>query len=200
MSPSIALSLNSLKDASKSYGSKPYWFGLGFIQLKLNDVSRVHYWCPWIPAPEREEIHDHRYNFKSTVVAGVLHFELYEPTPMQRDHVFTHELFQTDCAPGHEGNKDPKAYPVTLEHRGTYDVHAGSSYWFSEKQFHTTEGTRFAITYLEREEKTKQFANVIKPKGAPVSCPFAKTLPEDECWSYIEQAIAAAYFLKDSHG
>ncbi len=146
---------------------------------------------PWVPRHEREEIHDHRYNFLSTVLMGTLHFELYEFTPMQRDHVFTHELFQTDCAPGHEGNKDPKIYPVTISKRGSYDIVAGSSYWFSSDQFHTTEGTTFAVTYLERETKTKPFANVIKAKGAPITCPFAEQMPEEDCWRHIDRVCAS---------
>lgn len=178
-----------LQKTAVAYGSKPYWFGLGFIQLKLSDDSRIHFWSPDIARHEREEIHDHRYNFVSHVLYGTLHFELYEPTPMQHDHVYTHELFQTDCAPGCLGT-EPKVHPVTITKRGSYDLPEGSEYWFSSEQFHTTEGTTFAVTYLEREAKTKQFANVIKPKGAPVSCPFATKLSEEECWQHIEKVCA----------
>src|SRR5271157_3325048 len=185
------LDLNYLKKAAAAYGSKPYWFGLGFIQLKLSDDSRIHFWSPDIARPERDEIHDHRYNFVSRVLYGTLTFDLYEPTPIQRDGVWTHELFQTDCAPGHEGNKEPKIYPVTITKRGTFDLVEGSEYWFSSEQFHTTENTQFAVTYLERETKTKQFANVIKPRGAPISCPFATEMSVADCWRHIDKICAS---------
>lgn len=186
-----------LRAAAQSYGSKPHWFGLGFIQLKLNDRERVHFWCPEIPHPEREEIHDHRYNFTSTVLAGMLHFELYEYKSVMYSPIAPHELFQTDCAPGHEGNKDPKVYGVSIQHRGTYDLAAGSQYWFSENQFHTTEGTEYAITHLLREPKTKQYANVIKVKGAPTTCPFAETMSEEKLWDHIMIALTKAWPYKD---
>jgi hypothetical protein len=213
--------MEHLRRCAGEYDSRPIWFGLGFIQLKLNDVERVHFWCPEIPSPEREEIHDHRYNFTSTVLAGMLHFELYEVTPVPYRHISradydssysynnvlesrrlagvdpTHELFETDCAPGHEGNKEPKVTTVQIAHRGTYDLAAGSQYWFSEKQFHTTQGTEYAITHLRRESKHKQFANVVKVIGAPTTCPFAVQMPEEECWDHIKTALTRAWPYKD---
>jgi hypothetical protein len=185
---------DQLRIISAAYGSKPYWFGLGFIQLKLSDSTRIHFWSPEIKRVEREEIHDHRYNFKSTVLYGTLHFDLFEMTLMQRDGVWTHELYQTDCSPEQEGNLEPKVYPVTLTKRGSYDLVRGSSYWFSSEQFHTTEGTELAVTYLERETKTKQFANVIKAKGAPHSCPFAEKMDEKLCWEHIKNICVMREF------
>src|SRR5579863_7289598 len=69
--------IDDLRTKAASYGTEPYWFGLGFIQLKLNDTARMHFWLPEIPHPEREEIHNHRYDFSSIVLAGHLLHEVW---------------------------------------------------------------------------------------------------------------------------
>ena len=50
------LKIDFLREAAASYGSSPYCFGLGFIQLKLSDQARMHFWHMAVPHVEREEI------------------------------------------------------------------------------------------------------------------------------------------------
>lgn len=47
-------------DYLKSLENKPYYFGLGFIQLKINKSQRIHFWhSELIKTAGDEEIHDH---------------------------------------------------------------------------------------------------------------------------------------------
>ena len=186
--PEALLDLGVLRAMSYTNGTPPHWFGLGFIQLKLTENTRIHFWLPWLKGKEREEIHNHRYNFVSRVLAGSLHKEIYAVTP---DASGGHELFTTTCAPGVEGEVTSFS-PVSCSRIAEFDITAPGLYFFAHDQFHTTEGTDFAITYLEREPKVKSDAMVVKLAGAPTTCPFANPLPVDELWEHIERGLELA--------
>jgi hypothetical protein len=185
--------IDHLRSKAKEYGTEPYWFGLGFIQLKLNDTVRMHFWLPEIPHPEREEIHNHRYDFTSTVLAGHLMHEVWHLNSLITANAlraFTEwEIFETNCAPNKEGTVETVT-PCTVSKVGEFSLAAGSIYAFPHTSFHTTEGTKFAITHLTRVlPKTLEFASVIKKRGTATVCPFAEKLPTDLCWQYIEAAL-----------
>jgi len=190
-----------LRARAKSHGSEPYWFGLGFVQLKLSDTERMHFWLPEIPHPEREEIHNHRYDFSSVVLAGELRHEVYHldatictsSVPFETEW----EIFETDCAPGKEGTVETVT-PCIVTKVGTFELAAGSAYEFPHESFHTTEGTRFAVTHLTRVlPKPLEFASVIKRRGAETTCPFKVKLPPDTCWQYVDAALQRA---RGEHG
>jgi hypothetical protein len=65
-------------DHLRATGARPHWFGLGFIQLKLTNNERMHFWHPDLqPIVPEEEIHDHRYDFESFVIKGELRHQIY---------------------------------------------------------------------------------------------------------------------------
>jgi hypothetical protein len=177
-----------LRTMSDKNGTPPHWFGLGFIQLKLTPDTRIHFWLPWLKGKEREEIHNHRYNFTSRILAGSLHKEIYEVFNRGKMGAYDWELFTTTCAPGKEGEVT-KTTPVDCEKIAEFDLGAGSTYFFRHDQFHTTEGTDFAITYLERENKVKSDAMVVKRAGVPTTCPFANPIDAVELWDHIHAAL-----------
>jgi len=179
--PEALLDFGVLRAMSYTNGTPPHWFGLGFIQLKLTENTRIHFWLPWLKG-------NHRYNFVSRVLAGSLHKEIYAVTP---NDFGDHELFTTTCAPGKEGEVTSYV-PVSCSKIAEFDIVAPGTYFFGHDQFHTTEGTDFAITYLEREPKVKSDAMVVKLAGAPTTCPFANPLPVDELWEHIERGLEYA--------
>lgn len=188
--------IDQLRARAKRYGSDPYWFGLGFVQLKLTDVERMHFWLPEIPRPEREEIHNHRYDFSSVVLAGELRHEVYHlDATVAPDSVLIPtewEIFETNCAPSKEGAVET-ATPCIVSKVGTFHLEAGSTYAFPHESFHTTEGTGFAVTQLVRVlPKPLEYASVIKRRGQPTTCPFSVKLPADTCWQYIDAALQRA--------
>jgi hypothetical protein len=66
----------------KAIGVEPHWFGLGFVQLKLDEHRRIHFWHPdhSSDTPE-EEVHNHRYDFNSRIMAGIIVHEVWDFTP-----------------------------------------------------------------------------------------------------------------------
>jgi hypothetical protein len=191
--------IDELKARAKKYNSVPHWFGLGFVQLKLSDTERMHFWVPEIPRREREEIHNHRYDFVSSVLAGTLKHDIYhlDATVDPKADVriidgCEYEIFETNCAPTAEGTIETVT-PCIVTHVGTFTLEAGSSYALPHETFHTTEDTRFAITSLTRVlPKPIEFASVIKKRGAETTCPFKDKMDPDVCWEHIYNGLVRA--------
>ena len=186
------LEIDFLRKAAKEYGNEPYCFGLGFIQLKLSPTTRIHFWHENIPHVEREEIHNHRYNFTSHVLAGKLAFSLYDVAGYAniRGDVPEWERFDTKCEPGKPNETMPVTTPVHVRHMGDYRLTAGSIYKLPHTAFHTTEETEFAITFLERDLSfVKAYASVVKKHGTVSACPFANPGTPEEAWELINQAL-----------
>lgn len=191
------LRLQDLKDLALANNAEPYWFGLGFIQLKLSDRYRIHFWLPEIPHPEREEIHNHRYDFTSTVLAGelvhqVYHVEKHEGCFRNVYQEMKHfEIFETDCSPSKEGTVE-KVTPVNILTMGTYHLSAGTEYTFPFCSFHTTELTKWAVTFLRRWPRMLEHASVVREKGKGSVCPFRDKMSPGACWAFIELALERA--------
>lgn len=162
-------------------------FGLGFLQLKLNDSQRMHFWHPGFKR-EREEVHDHRYNFTSTILFGSMHQEIYSFVNYGYESIKGRsEMVEVTCEEGSEGEDRLIAWgDLVPEFEGT--LVAGTKYKLMADTFHRIDADH-CVTFLERSLKTKQFARVVRPIGTKSVCPFSEKLPEDEMWSMIEDCI-----------
>lgn len=173
-------------DEFKRMGT-PQYFGLGFLQLKVNAHTRYHFWHPHlVTTVDAEEIHDHRYDFTSHILKGLLVNDLYAFTP---DPDGQWERSYVSCDP-----TDP-IDPATFEPErgiarltGIFHMPEGSHYIFKAKEFHRTH-TGMAITRVERGPVTERFAQVVRPVGATPVCPFEKKMSEDEVWEIIADLL-----------
>lgn len=175
-------------DGLRASGAKPAWFGLGFIQLKLEKDARLHFWHPRLLADtSEEELHDHRYRFRSHILVGeIVHEEWFLDPDAEGDH----EQVLVSCKPGEEAPPVPVGRG-NVRKGSVYTMRAGSEYEFSETGFHRIRATR-AVTYLERGPVVKEYANVIRPAGAGSVCPFARSVPEEELWECIADLLGNA--------
>jgi hypothetical protein len=158
-------------------------FGLGFIQVKLNDTERMHFWHPAFHR-EREEVHNHRYDFHSTILVGSMYQELYSFWDMPGPY----EMFNTDCAPAIEG-AEPKALiegTIRLDFAGIHNT--GSEYTLNNTTFHRIEANK-CVTFLRRGPKLKEFAQVIHEKNTPITCPFEEKMDADTMWVIVEECL-----------
>jgi hypothetical protein len=175
-------------DWLRETGAEPAWFGLGFIQLKLDETERMHFWHPSLtPDVSDEEIHDHRYKFTSQILKGTMHHETWDFV----SHVFgSHQMAHVSCEPGDEPIPDlyTKRSDGNVRLTGTYWFDAGSSYTFPTGQFHRTK-TKECVSLLTREPATQRFARVIRKKGEPEICPFDNPKPVDELWNVIGELL-----------
>lgn len=185
-------------DGLKATGAKPAWFGLGFIQLKLDKDSRLHFWHPELSADtSEEELHDHRYRFHSRILVGeITHEEWFLEDDAEGDH----DMVLVSCTPDKESPPEPIGRGF-LRKGSVYTMRAGSEYEFSETGFHRIRATR-AVTYLERGPVIKEFARVIRPFGETSVCPFSRSVPENRLWECIADLLQGSearpgYHLRD---
>lgn len=159
------------------------YFGLGFIQIKLGDVYRLHVYTSKLPAiVGDEDIHNHRYGFTSHILHGTFHQEIFSIT---EGH--THILEQESCKEGVHSDQKARMCGVHKLMDQTYTK--GSSYHISHDVFHKVKADD-AITFLKRDKVEKEFADVARAIDAPKVCPFSVKIPETKLWSMVEEILS----------
>jgi hypothetical protein len=177
------LDINTLKTLGT-----PYYFGLGFIQLKITPETRLHFYHPEImPILDEDEIHDHRYDFVSKIIKGRLENEIYD---YQRLFFADYELVEVSCKKEDAGKPPQYLHEVEPYKVCSFSCSAGDSYALPHYMFHKIRYPVPTITLLTRGEIVKEFAHVIKHKEAPSVCPFSKKMSDEEIWSIIEEIVS----------
>jgi len=169
----------------KSLGVKPAWFGLGFIQLKLNETQRMHFWHPHLMqnVPD-EEIHDHRYDFTSHILKGSMTHEVWEFIEGKSGPF---DLMEVSCKPGVEA--DPTALAVgDIKLVSSYSMVEGSHYNIHKDLFHRIKASS-AITFLTRGAVLKENARIARDRKNPYVCAFSVVMNEEDLWRYIDECI-----------
>lgn len=179
------ISYQFLRDNCKMIHS----FGLGFIQIKLNEKERVHVYTPKLTiTTHEEEIHDHRYNFTSLIVKGHLFNEIFIQTKGD-----THLQVEENCSPNKDKDKKAKD-PVLcgIKKINSTKMEKGTSYWMDKDTLHRV-STERCITFLTRDKVEKDLATIIYPKEHKIVCPFSANLSEKELWSIVKEEFDDVY-------
>lgn len=163
---------------------EPAYFGLGFIQLKVNLYSRIHFYHDELPVLV-DEPHDHRYKFTSYIIQGKFKQTLYA---FNENSNGAYEMAWEDCQQG-----DTQAAPVPVQGDLNELLYAefqtGDYYTIEPDTLHTVSAEQNAITYLNRNNIVKNYAGVVRKIGAEKVCPFSSPIPVDECWQMIEAML-----------
>jgi hypothetical protein len=189
-------------DFLKTNCQRLYFFGLGFIQVKLNESERVHFYTnAFRKTVLKEEIHNHRYNFESKIIKGTVVQEIYLHQLNSEANSLTtkQELFanhlndnckfcitKETCNPVIKKEFDRQECTVKLIQRHTFVT--GSSYWTDHDTLHRVDSDD-AITYLTRGPYMKDEADVIYPIDLVPTCPFSVKVSDDELWEVIRSMI-----------
>ena len=179
--------MNYLDLANLKTLGTPAYFGLGFIQLKINDRKRVHFWVPeWPTIPGADnELHDHRYTLTSTILKGEIHNQIYTPVSTPNP---THELIEVSCKPN--STEEPQAIAqVTPIFLSSFISKVGDTYTLSPDAFHMAHTIGSTVTFVERGKTIKDMARVIRPINSAFVCPFSIQYSEQQCWDKIEEML-----------
>lgn len=180
MTKAQALDVNWLKKNCQ----RLYFFGLGFIQIKINDDYRVHIYTDKLPRSTTEEdVHNHRYGFTSWVLKGTLIQHTFRAVDTPHG-----EFFQTKETCNPNNKKEFEKYPCDLIRTGIQELKAGSSYSIHHDTLHRVFSTT-AVTLLQRGPYEKDEADVVYRKGEPPGCPFATKVRGELLWEIIEEAL-----------
>jgi len=164
---------------------KIHFFGLGFVQVKISEEERWHFYHPSLPS-FTENPHDHRYHFTSTVHRGVLESRIWKISPGDKlNAVVRYE----SCTHGVQAPSTATA--VDAELVSSFQVYAGSSYYLDENTFHQVSriGQLPCITHLRRGKKVKEFASVIGFDGSKDLCPFSAPMSNSDCWTAVSECL-----------
>ena len=180
------LSEINLEELKKNH-VRLYYFGLGFIQLKIDETYRLHFYSSKLPSIT-EDIHNHRYDFTSTVLKGQFTNRIWGVTEVDSDNGgnATHVMVNESC------NPDISAPPLRMRceprllHKSVYEE--GQGYFMPENVFHTV-AAEDCITLLQRGPYTKEFAQIVIPKDKSSVCPFSKKVEDEVLWDIMAKMI-----------
>lgn len=172
-------------DDLKKQATLIHYFGLGFIQIKIDMGKRYHFYTPFLPAI-KEGVHNHRYGFQSRILSGSLKNFIYVPEEGQ-----THVRYSVSCKP------DNKLHPVFSHcHLGSpviinhYD--RGSTYSMPYKTFHRVESPVGCITEVSLGVVMQDHAEVIDQTDCPRKCPFENPGKPGDLWDRVDQMLREA--------
>lgn len=167
-------------DYLKNNNTRIYYFGLGFIQVVLNKEERVHFYNTHLAAIN-DEIHNHRYNFTSTILKGCLMEKRYILTTGD-----THVLMNESC---NADNKPSNQIKIGVGIKETDEFFRTGQYDIFFNDFHSVGYQVNTITHLKRSDIITDYAQVIYEKGKEITCPFSHKIPESELWEIINDTI-----------
>lgn len=161
------------------------YFGLGFVQVKISPVDRFHYYHPSLLATvDPEAIHNHRYNFRSFVMRGALHQELFQIIEGD-EYVITDE----SCSP--DAHETETLRRVGALMTASFATPAGEGYFLHYSQMHRVRAAGKTVTWLARTlPYCQQMAQVLTPTNAPKVCPFKTDLSVDSLWDIVIDTIS----------
>lgn len=160
-----------------------HYFGLGFIQLKIDKYRRLHFYTSELPPiVDDEDVHNHRYNFTSFVLKGDFCQHVFDVVPGM-----THVMEEETCRKGEEA----KCWVVScsLELNSQHNYSQGSLYMVSHKTFHRVYAKN-CITSIVRSDYKKENAQVVRPVGAPKICPFSQQVEESRLWEIVASMLS----------
>lgn len=181
MTPEQALDLDWLKANAKQI----HFFGLGFIQVKIDDKWRVHFYTKkWNATTKPEDIHNHRYSFRSLILRGTLKQETFT---VEEHDAGDCEVTKETCNP-----RNKKEFPKKGCFVSPSQVHtmvAPSFYVTQSEVFHRV-ASDDAITLIERYPYEYDEADVVYLRGEAPTCPFSVKVSEEELWAEVKRMLS----------
>jgi uncharacterized protein YlzI (FlbEa/FlbD family) len=176
------LDINYLKENCTQIHS----FGLGFIQIKLGEINRVHIYCKEAGlTTQEEEIHNHRYDFESMVLKGELENKIYQ---VEHNPAGLYQQINESCNP----NVPKDIVPVIVNEPkmiAQFITSVGKKYFLNKDTFHRVQALEDTITVLTRGPVVKEQAQVVSRIDQELICPFSVNLPEDKLWELVREKI-----------
>jgi len=182
------INYEDLFNEAKEANADPRYFGLGFIQITVPS-GRYHFYCKDLnPSLDDEEVHNHRYWFRSEVLKGVLWNGIY--SVIEDEEQGQYEVADVTCKPGQTGEPEILMKSVSLVSLVNFLTSAGSSYLIKRAAYHMVQPrSDFVITRLDRGTYESPTAQVVRKKNSPFVCPYETPLTVDDCWVWIRKAI-----------
>lgn len=175
--------------------------GLGFVQIQLEANHRLHVWHPELPRRscfEHSSIHDHRFDFASTVLVGSMANHVYYVTRDSDEGEFVQYL--------HEGKRSPNGGRpwtpdgnIDLELVRSSTISAGQCYLSTAYVFHRTEalGNGKVATLMHKTHEFSQGAHSTCLAGVQPDTDFDRfQWSASQLWEIVRDVIVGVPFEK----
>lgn len=164
-----------------------HFFGLGFIQLKLNQEERLHFYHEDLPAFV-DQPHNHRYDFTSRVLKGCLENIIWKEA--QKDPKAELSNLRYDSCTSDDNLEIPEGRLTKRKIVSRFYTAEGSGYYMPKEVFHQVNPmVKPTITLLSRGPKVYEFATILEPVDFEPVCPFSGNLPEEELWDIVKKCL-----------
>lgn len=154
----------------------------GFIQIILDDRTRVHFWHHRIPRQEvRTPIHDHIWDMHSCVLKGRI---------INMNHLIRSgsdfEVHKPESGDLKGTGREVEIVKTDLEL-----VNSGERYYVPESQFHESVSVEPSITIIKKSQDRKERPRILVPDQKRPDNSFDRrgVMDEEEIWNFVENMI-----------
>lgn len=175
--------------------------GFGALQAYIREGSarevRAHIWHPSLVKAGIEDsglCHDHRFNMRSSVLAGMIVQTEFKLRPDDHGGWETLRVLHAREAMARGGSfhHDPKPTGDYFDRTPVvFNVAAGHGYTFDKFAFHETRAEGVTITLVEKSEQEEVNARILAPRGKPVVHAFTETQSPAEFAPALAEGLAA---------
>lgn len=168
----------------------------GFIQYDLPNGSRLHIWAAQLPRGQKfnTPIHDHTFDFDSTILFGTLLHTVYAFVPDNRG---AFDLYAArPWLTGDETTLENLEVRGDMQIMETHEFPATSRYqfragWFHETNFKGAGLNNMTVTMMTKTEKNlRPHARVACPVGEVPDNDFRRdSVPQELLMRYVEVAM-----------
>lgn len=177
--------------------------GFGALQAYIREGTsrelRCHIWHPSLVKPGIEEsglCHDHRFNMRSSVLAGKI---IQTEFSLRRDDAGEWETLRVlhareAMARGGSFHHHPEPTGEYFRRiANVFSVEAGAGYTFDKFAFHETRADGITVTLVEKSEQEDVHARILAPRGMPVVHAFTETQAPEEFADALAAGLAALH-------
>lgn len=155
-------------------------FGIGFIQIKLNEKEVLNFYTDKVPKFDNNEApHNHQRDFISRILFGSLEETLY--------HVFENDKGSyAYCGCGDINKNITEKYSYEIKEITYYNK--GDMYYRHKNDFHSVAAINNTITFIVKDLDVKHDAIVIGEKIDHIT----SNMNEDELWDIVDNILKEA--------
>lgn len=173
----------------KTHNEVIHFFGLGFVQVKLNNELRLHFYHPDLP-PFVDQPHNHRYDFTSQVLKGGLRNIIWRENP--DDLSGEPCILKFDSCTADDNLEIPPSRKTRRRIVAEFCTEKPSQYFMPREVFHQVRPyDEPTVTLLARGPRVTDFAQILEPVDFEPVCPFSGNLPEEELWKIVQGCLGA---------
>jgi hypothetical protein len=172
-------------DELRALGGYPHYLGLGVIKCRVGNDRAYHFYCDRAEVLVNQ-IHDHRFSFKSTILRGELKNYIYEIAGT--DPTSTLQVERGECKKGAE--RTIEVHNAKMKEICNYTNVEGGSYYMPYDTLHQIERlSPVVVTYIEKEPFSQMEPRFVVDTSEPRVCAMSKPKTQDECWEIIDYAL-----------